>query len=229
MRRVSRREFLAAGGVAGLASVSGCLRTVDGGSEESNLSTDGRALAVQHAWGAREQRTVRWEDDRVVVVCGDETTDADDSDGESAAGADVAIGTTQRVDVSSVSRIVYTYRHRSTPGEGVSRDEAVEDVSYFALARSLVDLAEGRVRNADDADSTIVDSRYLKDREDTGRVEQEFDVSDVSGRTFVGFGANAGSSMPQMVTLDVFDVRGVDAAGEEVFGLDAPNRVLSFA
>jgi hypothetical protein len=229
MRHLPRREFLDAGGIAGLASVSGCLRTVGSGSEGATPSTDGLAFAVQHAWGPREQREVRWEDDRAVVVCGDESPDAGDVEGESAVGADVAVGTTQRVDPAGVSRIVYAYRHRWTPGEGISRDEANEDVSYLALARDLVDLAEVRVQNADGSDSNIPASMYLKNREDTDRVEREIDVSDVSGRAFLGFGANVGSSLPQAVTLDVFEVRGVDAAGEKALGLDAANRTLSFA
>lgn len=231
MRRVSRRDFVRASGVAGVVATAGCLRTVGGGGADQS-SSDGRALTVQHAWGPRGQREVRWEEGKLVVVCGDENPDADDADGESAVGADVAVGTTQPIDASRISRIQYVYRHRSTPGEGLDRDEAKQDVSYFALSRTLVDLSEKRVRYAAQREApdnqNVPVAVYLKDREDTGRTEREIDVSDLSESVYLGVGANVGSSFPQVVTLEVFGVRGIDESGEEVFRLDAADEALSF-
>lgn len=232
MRRFSRRAFLRGGAVAGVVGAAGCLRTISPNDESAGSSTDGVSLAVQHAWGPDSQREVRWADDRLTVRCGDEDPDPDAAGSEAAVGADVTVGTTQRIDTSSLRRILYTSRHRSTPGDGVDRSAADEDVSYAALSRTLTELSEKRVRYDDDPDEPdnpdILASTYRKDREDTDRTEREIDVSDLSDPAFLGVGANVGSSVPQVVTLEVFDVRGVDESGDTAFRLDAASEALSF-
>lgn len=232
MPRTTRRGLLRASGLVGTVAVAGCLRTIDGDGGAASASNVDRALAVQHAWGPRTQREVRWEDGALTIVCGDEDPGPDDAGTEAAVGADVTVGTTRPIDASRVDRIRYTYRHRSTPGEGVTRSEAKQDVSYFALSRSLTALSEKRVGNAAESPSPdgseIPVALYRKDSEDTGRVERDVDVSDLSESVYLGVGANVGSSFPQVVTLDVFEVRGIDGDGDDVFRLDASNEALSF-
>lgn len=234
MCRLSRREFVrgAGAGAAGALATAGCLRSAGQDGGPAGSSTDGVSFSVQHAWGPDSQREVQWDDGGLTVTCGDEDPDSDASRSEGVVGADVTLGTTQRIDMSPVSRVLYVYRHRSTPGNGVDRSEAAEDVSYFAISRALSELSEKQVRYDDDPNEPdnpdIAVSMYLKNREDTDRTEREIDVSDLSDPAFLGVGANVGASLPQVVTLEMFDVRGVDESGEEVFRLDAANEALSF-
>ncbi|MFB6069322.1 MAG: hypothetical protein ABEJ90_05285 [Halobacterium sp.] len=186
---------------------------------------------MQNEWGAKSQMEHRWEADRVVVVCGDTNPDPNAASGNAVA-ADLSLASAA-IELEQVAEIRYVYRHRSKPGVGVGRNAADEDISYFAISKTAGEITEKSVRHEHDPkkpDNPRIDaSIYVEDREDTGRVEERFDVSAISGPRHVGMGATIASDDPQMVELDVFDIRGMDRNGDEVFSLSPSDQALRFS
>lgn len=234
MRDGTRRQFIQSSAVTGILLTGGCLR-LDSNDDSSSTSTelpksqDGNIpVRVTDTWGPASQREVRWESDRIFVRCGDTNPPVTAvEDGTVDATVDIATGT---VNMSELERVVYVYRHRSTAGIGLDREEARQDVSYFGIVKDPNNVGQKTIE--DDAselepDNPDVDfSLYIKNKDDTGRVEREVDTATIDGTRHLGVGANTGSDTAQQVTLEVFDIKGIDANDEVVFSLNPPAKRL---
>lgn len=220
-----------------ILSNAGCLRLAGGGqsstaaTDVTQSQNDDIPLRVADTWGPASQRSVRWGNDRITVECGD--TDPNETaveDGTVDATVDIASG---GIDMSELTRISYVYRHSSTPGTGVSRDAARQDVSYFGFVQDPNQIGQKSIEDdASDLEPNnpeIDFSLYIKDREGTGRVEREIETTGMDGVRHIGFGANAGSDTAQQITLEVFDIRGIDADGGTAFSLTSSEKYLAQA
>lgn len=246
MELSTRRRFLQTAVVASVGGTAGCLRSFEGSDATPTATSAGQdgdtttqfretrdelPVRVTDTWGPESQWEVRWEAEKLVVTCGD-TDPAPDAAADEAVGATVDIATAA-VDMSELRQVVYVYRHSSTPGEGVDRESARQDVSYFGIVGDPNNIGQKTIEDDNselEPDNPDIDfSLYLKDFEDTGRVEREIDTTGIEGMRHMGVGANVGSDTPQRVTLEVFDIRGIGDSGETVFSFNPSAQRLELA
>lgn len=234
MKKRTRRQFIKTSAVTSTLWSAGCLRLAN--NDQSSTTTadmsqlqDGNIpIRVTGTWGPESQRSVRWGDDKITVKCGD--TDPSETaveGGTVGATVDIATG---GINMSELNQILYVYRHSSTPGTGVSREAARQDVSYFGIVQDPNYVGQKGIEddaNELEPDNPNIDfSVYIKNKEDTGRVEQEIDTTGIDGVRHIGIGANAGSDTAQQTTLEVFDIRGIGANNEVVFSLNPSEKYL---
>ena len=219
-----RRRF-----ITGIASVStvGVVGCVDI-EEESELERK-IPLSVSGSYGPETQSELEWEDNKLTFEAGD--VDPEEHDFENLVEATLILSTESPIDMSSVAKIKYSFRHTSTGGR--------QDTSLLALSRDRWDIeyhsvkyhvgeageyvGEEDINNA----ASIEKALFVKDKNDTQRVNESFDVRDLFREQYIGFGVNCGAADPQEMTLEVFDLYGVDDTDERIFELDFSNERIS--
>ncbi len=216
-------------GAAGIGSLAGCLRlTGDERETATDDRTDDRTPDADRIElreyndgpidvGHPAHREVRRESDRLVLHAGDVNADPEDIEGEMVED-EVSLGTVgvdRRIDLTAVNEIRIEYRHRSEGGRA--------DHSYVGVAEELEAIRRRAILDGIESEQSLLDALLLTVHEsDTGRVTEFLDVSDVTGSRNFGFGVQISSDFAQEVTLEVFEVTGLDADGNGTFTVAIP-------
>lgn len=228
-----RRRILTLAGTICVGSLGGCLRLQDSDGDEEGISnstntnnpqSDIERIELQEYnndpidIGHPDHREIRRESDKLILHAGDVNADPADIEG-SMVEDEVSLGTVgadRAIDFTTIEEIRIEYRHRSDAGrEGYS---GREDYSYFGVNDELAAIRRRGILNSIEAEEPIVAAFLLTVNEsDTGRITEFLDVSDVTGRRNFGFGVQISSDFAQEVTLEVFEVIGLDASGNGVF------------
>ncbi|RJX44437.1 hypothetical protein DM826_02125 [Halonotius aquaticus] len=154
------------------------------------------------------------------MKAGDKDATEDDLEGAMVA-AEVTVGTTEnRVDLSNVAQIVYTFRHRSDASEETYADDLdTQHRSYPGIADEIYRVDRDSVEAAMAGYEEDIRGVMLNDFEDTGETTRTINVEDIDGGRNIGIGVEVSSDFAQEVTLEVFSVRGEDTNGNEVLHL----------
>lgn len=220
-------------GTVGLIGSAGCLRLSgsneqDGAADSDGDRTDRRSSDVDRIElqeynnrpvdiGNQDHREIRREPDALVLRAGDANADSGDIEGEMVED-EVSLGTAgvdRTIDLTAVDRIRVEYRHSSEGGR--------EDYSYFGVDEELSSIRRSVIRDSVERGEPLVEAFLLTTYEpDTGRVTEFLDVSDITGPRNLGVGVQISSNFAQEVTLEVFEVTGLDAEGNEAFTVAIP-------
>jgi len=221
-----RRKFIKGTVAVATVAITGCTGT----EEETPLTLEETPLTVSHTWGPESHRNHRWEDNQLIMMAGDENADEDDFEGSMVDGH-LVLSTENPIDMSHVNEIKFRFRHTSIGGN--------QDISFLAVSRDREAVRVKPVRHhagkspqtveEEDVElaSNINESFYTQDRDMTERTNGTMEVGDISGERFLGVGVNIGSRNREEMTLEIFELYGIDDTGERIFELDFSNENIS--
>ena len=103
-------------------------------------------------------------------------------------------------------------------GSTSSGTYTTQDRSYIGIHDTRADINRNTIENVSgEPEKSILNSNTsFVTRTDT------LDVSGISGDRYIGVGIQLSSNWEQFVELDVFDIWGVDSAGNRVFEVNIP-------
>jgi len=220
----NRRQFITGIATVSTVGIAGCAGTEKEAEFEEEIP-----FTVIGTYGPETQRNHQWEDEKLIFEAGDSNAEEDYFQG-SAVNAELVLSTESPIDMSSVAEIIFSFRQTSIKGSQDTSFFTVSsergDVYYDSVKHYVGESDEESEEDILDASSNIEGALYFKDRDVTERTDETINVVDVSGDKYIAFGVNIGSSNPQEMTLEIFELYGVDDTGERIFELDFSNEMI---
>lgn len=223
MQDSTRRRFLRTSSVVSIIGLTGCIQTGGNAAEETEELGEEIPLSVSKTYGAESHRNYQWKDSQLTIEAGDENAEESDFEGNLVEGH-IVLSTKERIDMSSVSQIEYTFQHTSTSGG--------QDTSFFGISKGRKSIRYKPIRyhvgeGGEDADQEIVNAAsnidtalYYKDKNMGEKQNKTMEVENISGKRYLGLGVNLGSDSRQEMSLEVFSLQGFNMDNEQGFKLD---------